>query len=298
MNNLQNKTAVFIDYENINLTDSYNLLFSKLIKEGYNPVIRKLVCSTLPKKTNFTDVIKDNLLDLIVSYKPLKKGTSKIIKEKNLNNADFRLYVEALKLLYNNPEINTYVIATSDDDYYELILAIKNEGKFLIGVGNKLTTSQGFKDLFNEFYYIEDLLVQPNKVVEEKIEVKKVESNNINKTINKKEKKNNKVKKQAKPKEIKQENKKSKKIEEKTTSKKDKIFYSVLKNAISEELNTAKNKNENSYFISNLISKVKTDLPYLKNYRKITKSDIEKCGFKIEYENDEKVKGYIKIEQK
>lgn len=295
MNNLQNKTAVFIDYENINLTDSYNLLFSKLIKEGYNPVIRKLVCSTLPKKTNFTDVIKDNLLDLIVSYKPLKKGTSKIIKEKNLNNADFRLYVEALKLLYNNPEINTYVIATSDDDYYELILAIKNEGKFLIGVGNKLTTSQGFKDLFNEFYYIEDLLVQPNKVVEEKIEVKKVETNSINKTINKKEKKNNKVKKQTKPKDIKQENKKSKKIEEKPTSKKDKIFYSVLKNAISEELNTAKNKNENSYFISNLISKVKTDLPYLKNYRKITKSDIEKCGFKIEYENDEKVKGYIKI---
>ena len=294
---MQNKTAVFIDYENVNLTDSYNLLFSKLIKEGYYPCVRKIVCSTLPKKTNFTDVIKDNLLDLIVSYKPIKKGTSKIIKEKNLNNADFRLYVESLKYLYNNQDINTYVIATSDDDYYELIVAIKNEGKFLIGVGNKATTSQSFKDLFNKFYYVEDLLNEVNKE-EVKQEVVKKEEKIISskkKTTKKEIKQSTKTNNKSIKPEAKKETKKIKKAEKKETYKKDKIFYSVLKNAISEELNTAKTKNENSYFISNLISKVKTDLPYLKNYRKITKTDIEKCGFKIEYENDEQVKGYIKI---
>ena len=40
--------------------------------------------------------------------------------------------------------------------------------------------------------------------------------------------------------------------------------------------------------------RIKTDFPYLKTYRKITKKDIEKCGFEIEFENDEKVKGFIK----
>ena len=164
-----NKTAVFIDYENVNLTDSYNPLFTRLIKEGYSPIIRKIICSTIPKKANFSDVIKDNLLDFIVSYKHLKKGTSKVVKEKNLNNADFRVYIEVLKVLYTNPEINTFVIATSDDDYTELICTLKSEGKFLIGVGNKSTTSTSYKDLFDKFYFIEDLL-PVNKKEEKKVE--------------------------------------------------------------------------------------------------------------------------------
>ena len=80
----------------------------------------------------------------------------------------------------------------------------------------------------------------------------------------------------------------------KEESKKDEIFYSVLKNAITEQLNNAASKNDKTYFIANLISDIKTDFPYLKTYRKITKKDIEKCGFEIEFENDEKVKGFIK----
>lgn len=294
MDNISNKTAVFIDYENINMTDSYSLLFKKLIKEGYNPCIRKIVCSTIPKKSNFVDIIKDNLLDIIVSCKPLKKGTSKIIKEKNLNNADFKLYTEALKTLYTNKDINTYVIATSDDDYYELIVSIKKEGKSIIGVGSKATTNSSFKDLFDKFYFIEDLSTENDK----KLTIEDVKNNTtiVNKT-NIIKTNNNEKKEAPKPKKQKVQTKKeSAKKENKTEYKKDKIFYSVLKNAISEELNTAKNKNEESYFISNLISKIKNDLPYLKNYNKITKTDIEKCGYKIEYENNEKVKGYIKTQ--
>ena len=298
-NYIHNKAAVFIDYENINLTDSYNLLFKKLIKEGYNPVIRKLVCSTLPKKANFTDVIKNNLLDFIVSYKPLKQGTSKIIKEKNLNNADFRVYIEVLKILYTKQDINTFVIATSDDDYYELIQAIKNEGKYLIGVGNKLTTSTVYKELFNEFYFIEDLNeTNPiqNTIVEtkeHKVEEKTIEKKNVAKKQN--NKKQNKTQK-SKPINNKKQSKSKKPIENKVKeeSKKDEIFYSVLKNAITEQLNNAASKNDKTYFIANLISDIKTDFPYLKTYRKITKKDIEKCGFEIEFENDEKVKGFIK----
>ncbi len=291
MDNISNKTAVFIDYENINITDSYSLLFKKLIKEGYNPCIRKIICSTIPKKANFVDIIKDNLLDIIVSCKPLKKGTSKIIKEKNLNNADFKLYTEALRILYTNKDVNTYVIATSDDDYYELIVSIKKEGKYVIGVGNKATTNSSFKDLFDKFYYIEDLSNENDK----KLTVEEVKNNTT--IINKKNitKTNNNEKKEA-PKQKKKIVQPKKEKDNKKEYKKDKIFYSVLKNAISEELNTAKTKNEDSYFISNLISKIKNDLPYLKNYNKITKTDIEKCGYKIEYENNEKVKGYIKTQ--
>ena len=191
---------------------------------------------------------------------------------------------------------NYYIILTYLFAILNLIF-----GAVRASVGNYVNTmpKEKVKELFNEFYFIEDLNeTNPiqNTIVEtkeQKLEEKTIEKKKVAKKQN--SKKQNKTQK-SKPINNKKQSKSKKPIENKVNeeSKKDEIFYSVLKNAITEQLNNAASKNDKTYFIANLISDIKTDFPYLKTYRKITKKDIEKCGFEIEFENDEKVKGFIK----
>ncbi len=327
MENINNRiAAIFIDYENINQTDSYARIFDLVKKNGFNPCIRKIICSTYPKKADFIDVIKSNYLDLNISYKPIKKARSKLQKEKNLNNADFRMYTEVLKMLYSNSNVDCFVICSSDDDYIELIATLKESGKYLIGFGNKKTTSPYYSSLFDKFYFIDDInesVKETDSQVKKEIIISKSEEI-VSKKSEKAIKESKPKAKEAKSKEDKQNSKKtnaskkakSKKADENkekkdlpsvitsinddstTKNEKDQIFYSILKNAIEEELNlAAETSKENSYAVSLLISKIKSESLYFQKYKKITLDDVKKCGFEIHYENGKKETGYINFQK-
>lgn len=277
------KAALFVDYENANATDSYNPLLKKLSSLGYNPFIRKIISSKIPEMDGFDDIVKENEFEFVLSNKVLKKGSSAVIKKKNLNNADFRVYIEVLKVLYTK-DIDTFVIYTSDDDYIDLICAIKREGKEVIGVGNKITTSSNYISLFHNFIFVEDLLpvLTPKEVKQPKAD--KIEA--------KKEKKKPKKEKKEKKKIVEVEpNEKEQKVE------KNDIFYSILKDSTNSVLQEAKDKNHNgAYLIANIVSKLKENYPYLKNFKKISPDDFKKCGFKIKYQDGKKVKSYIDLD--
>ncbi len=289
------KAALFVDYENANATDSYNPLILKLFNLGYNPCIRKLITSKFPEMDDFEKVIKDNEFEFVLSYKTLKKGNSAVIKKKNLNNADFRVYVEVLKTLYTINNIETFVLYTSDDDYTDLICTLKKEGKEVIGVGNKMTTSPSYMSLFHNFIFVEDLF--PAKEEKKKSKVKK------EKQINNKEDKETKNK-QVKIKEEKVINKKDKEIESKEKEneikllEKDEVFYSILKefanNYLFEKVKTGQ---KGALLIANIVSKLKEDYPYLKDFKKISPDDFKKCGFEVKYQDGKKVKSYIDLDQ-
>lgn len=290
------KAALFVDYENANATDSYNPLILKLFNLGYNPCIRKLITSKFPEMEDFEKVIKDNEFEFVLSYKAIKKGNSAVIKKKNLNNADFRVYVEVLKTLYTINDIETFILYTSDDDYTDLICTLKKEGKEVIGVGNKMTTSPNYISLFHSFIFVEDLF--PSK------EEKKVTNVKKEKQIKNKEVKEQKNK-QTKIKEEKVVSKKKDKIVEAKEKEndiklleKDDVFYSILKEFTNNYLlEQIKKGQKGALLIANIVSKLKEDYPYLKDFKKISLDDFKKCGFTVKYQDGKKVKSYIDLNQ-
>ena len=172
------KIATFIDSENVNKLEVIPELLKYLDNEGFIPSPKKIIVSKITQPEEYTRLIKEYCLELVVSYKRIKKGKAKKTKEANHNNADFRYYIEVLDCFYKENDIDAFCIVTSDDDYTELILKLKNEGKFLIGVGNKDNTSPKFRALFDEFLLVEDLLVQ-NKVISQNEETTKTEATSM-----------------------------------------------------------------------------------------------------------------------
>ena len=79
---MENKTAIFIDAENITAFEAYPLIFKNLISKGYIPCIRKMVISQITDEfKDLTSIVKQNYFDLVLSYKPIesKKEKNKII---------------------------------------------------------------------------------------------------------------------------------------------------------------------------------------------------------------------------
>lgn len=149
---------VFVDYENI----------SELLKKY----------GKAPLEIDFFQVIKAklkesrlNIIDFIVYSNFEKKSLNN--KEQTLlrtiglqtrhasnngkNSGDLELTVDALRVLYKNPNINVFVIISSDRDIIPLLKAIKYENK----VSYVLSTKNGFNQIVAEYAdthdYIEDI---------------------------------------------------------------------------------------------------------------------------------------------
>ena len=73
------------------------------------------------------------------------------------NSADIRLCVDAMDLAYSKEHINTFVIVSGDSDFSPLVSKLKENGKHVIGMGMKNSTSELLVASCDEFIYYEDL---------------------------------------------------------------------------------------------------------------------------------------------
>lgn len=152
MTSNQKQMAVLFDVENISPENLFTPLFSKLAQRGFQAYPRKLVFNTVTqlRKTYLGNAIKTHHLDLICTYSSVGK-----------NVADFRLYMEVLDMLYKHPEVTGYCIVSGDADYAELVIKLKHENKYTIGIGSNAKCKPEYTRLFDEFYFIEELIKQP-----------------------------------------------------------------------------------------------------------------------------------------
>jgi uncharacterized protein (TIGR00288 family) len=92
------------------------------------------------------------------------------------NSADIRLCVDALDLCYSKEHIDTFVIVSGDSDFSPLVSKLKENGKRVIGLGMKESSSNLLIDNCDEFIYYEDLerpLGIPPKIEQDLPEKKK-----------------------------------------------------------------------------------------------------------------------------
>jgi len=77
------------------------------------------------------------------------------------NSADIRLCVDAMELSYTKEHIDTFVVVSGDSDFTPLVSKLKENGRSVIGLGMKDSTSDLLAANCDEFIYYEDLGAGP-----------------------------------------------------------------------------------------------------------------------------------------
>ena len=152
--------AVFIDFENLALgfLDKRNKESSNQLTFDIQKVLGRLVeKGKVVVKTAYADwhrfakhrtPLHEAGLELIEI--PSRRRTGK-------NSADIRLCVDAMDLCYSKEHIDTFVIISGDSDFLPLVSKLKENGKYVIGLGMKVSTSNLLSENCDEFIYYEDL---------------------------------------------------------------------------------------------------------------------------------------------
>lgn len=149
--------AVFIDFENIALGfqgrgtmvefDIHRVL-ERLVEKG--KVIVKKAYADWGRYPKYKDTLHQAAIELIEIPKRYQTGK---------NSADIRLVVDAMDLCYSKEHIDTFVIVSGDSDFSPLVSKLKENGKRVIGLSMKASTSDLLANNCDEFIFYEDLEV-------------------------------------------------------------------------------------------------------------------------------------------
>jgi uncharacterized LabA/DUF88 family protein len=149
--------ALFCDFENIALGvreakypqfDIKKVLERLLLKGSI--VVRKAY-SDWDRYKEFKAVMHEAAFELIEIPHARQSGK---------NSADIRLVVDALDLCYTKAHVDTFVIISGDSDFSPLVAKLRENNKFVIGMGVKKSTSDLLTAACDEFIYYDDLVRQ------------------------------------------------------------------------------------------------------------------------------------------
>src|SRR5512136_2485369 len=146
--------AVFIDFE--------NLALGFRGKRDRRFEIRKVLERLVEKGKLIVKKAYADWADYAEYKKPLHEAAIELIEipKRSLsgkNSADIRLCVDSLDLCYSKEHIDTFVIVSGDSDFSPLVSKLKENGKHVIGLGMKESSSHLLIDNCDEFIYYEDL---------------------------------------------------------------------------------------------------------------------------------------------
>jgi uncharacterized protein (TIGR00288 family) len=74
------------------------------------------------------------------------------------NSADIRMVVDALDLCYTKAHVDTFVIISGDSDFSPLVSKLRENNKYVIGIGVKNSTSDLLSANCDEFIFYDDLV--------------------------------------------------------------------------------------------------------------------------------------------
>jgi uncharacterized protein (TIGR00288 family) len=150
----ERKIAMFCDFENIALgvrdspikTFDINLVIARLLEKG--KIIVKRAYSDWDRYGEAKRTFHEAAIELIDI--PQKRYSGK-------NSADIKLVVDAMDLCYSKEHLDTFVILSGDSDFSPLVSKLKENNKYVIGVGVKGSSSSLLIDNCDEFVYYEDM---------------------------------------------------------------------------------------------------------------------------------------------
>src|SRR5512139_544050 len=146
--------AVFIDFENLALgfrgkrdkRFEIQKVLERLVEKG--KIIVKKAYADWTGYADYKKSLHEAAIDLLDIPKRAMTGK---------NSADIRLCVDAIDLCYSKEHIDTFAIVSGDSDFSPLVSKLKENGKRVIGLGMKESSSHLLINNCDEFIYYEDL---------------------------------------------------------------------------------------------------------------------------------------------
>ncbi len=80
------------------------------------------------------------------------------VRQSGKNSADIRMVVDALDLCYTKPHVDSFVIISGDSDFSPLVSKLRENNKYVIGIGVKAATSDLLAANCDEFIFYDDLV--------------------------------------------------------------------------------------------------------------------------------------------
>ncbi len=153
-NDRERNLAVFVDLENLAMgfqnqrKTKFDIqkVLERLVEKG--KLIVKKAYADWSRYQAYTAPFHEAAIELIEI--PRRSQTGK-------NSADIRLVVDAMDLAWSKSHVDTFVIVSGDSDFSPLVSKLKENGKHVIGLGMKGSTSELLRDNCDEFIYYEDL---------------------------------------------------------------------------------------------------------------------------------------------
>jgi uncharacterized LabA/DUF88 family protein len=153
--------AVYCDFENVALGvrdanyDKFDIkpVLERLLLKG-SIVVKKAYCDWERYK-GFKATMHEANFELIEIPH---------VRQSGKNSADIRLVVDALDLCYTKSHVNTFVIISGDSDFSPLVSKLRENAKYVIGVGVKQSTSDLLIANCDEFIFYDDLVRESRRV--------------------------------------------------------------------------------------------------------------------------------------
>lgn len=155
MDERERRLALFLDLENLALgfekgqTRSrfrIDKVLERLVEKG--KILVKEAYADWARFAEYKHELHESAFELIDIPKRSKTGK---------NSADIRLCVDAMDLCFSKDHIDTFVILSGDSDFSPLASKLKENGKYVIGLGTQGSTSQMLVDNCDEFIFYEEL---------------------------------------------------------------------------------------------------------------------------------------------
>ncbi|MGD9250388.1 MAG: NYN domain-containing protein [Desulfobacterales bacterium] len=154
--------AVFCDFENVALGvedaryaqfDIHKVLEKLLLKGSI--VVKKAYCDWERYK-KFKAAMHEAAFELIEIPH---------VRQSGKNSADIRMVVDALDLCYTKSHVDTFVIISGDSDFSPLVSKLRENDKYVVGVGVKNSSSDLLIANCDEFIYYDNLVTRKKKQV-------------------------------------------------------------------------------------------------------------------------------------
>src|SRR5262245_19247380 len=158
--NGERKLAMFMDFENI----------ARGVKEAqYKQFELKLVLERLLEKGKI--IVRRAYADWnrFTEYKrPFHEWAIELIdvpqsRYSGKNSADIRMVVDALDLAYGKTHIDTFALVSGDSDFSPLVSKLRENDRYVIGLGVKSSSSDLLVANCDEFIFYEDLIRDTKK---------------------------------------------------------------------------------------------------------------------------------------
>ena len=121
---MDKKYAVFIDGDNIS-SSYFESIMTEIAQKGVVLVKRIYGDWTTTEMNAWKEIITNNPIRIFQQFRIGPNAT------------DNSIIMDAIELINLNKDINAFCIVSKDADYYSLALRLRENGKYVLGIGSK-----------------------------------------------------------------------------------------------------------------------------------------------------------------